>query len=318
MITRGHVGSAYPDLDLRVESSAPGKAIIVGEHAVVYGARAIALPVSRARIRLSFKAHPTVQASRIFLGGQDVTDHLEGLLSEVFELLKVEPIALTIEGISSVVIGAGMGSSASLCVSLLSGIARLYHIDLSRRDLATYANRLERRFHGNPSGLDTSVVALERPILFQKGSDVKILTPQHPSDGPWSFALIDSGTRAATSTMVEKAKPYFMGELGHQRIKAFDDLSHHVSHALTQGDLLGVSESMKTAQAYLEEAQVVTPPLSKIIKDCEELGVLSAKITGAGGGGCILALLDPQNAGITFEKLSCAFGASRTLGVTCD
>ncbi len=306
---------------LRAESSAPGKAIVVGEHGVVYGGHAVALPVSNARMSLTLTEPTGVHtgndvSSQIFLGGQDVTDHLEGLVNEVFQILDVKPRRITIEGISTVVIGAGMGSSASLCVSLLAGIARLCHLDLSRPDLAHYANLLERRFHGTPSGLDTAVVALEQPILFRKGAEPRVLTPIPAKT--WRFALIDSGTRAPTSAMVEKAKPYFLGTEGVLRVKAFDNLALAVAEDLVSGNLKGVAEAMVTAQQYLSEASVVTPLLSEMVAVCDSNGAIATKVTGAGGGGCILALLDPEKADITLDRLAEIFGGGRIVGVTCE
>jgi mevalonate kinase len=303
---------------VRAESSAPGKAIVVGEHGVVYGGHAVALPVTSARMSLTLTELPghTEQGSRIYLGGQEVTSHLDGILNEAFQILDEKPRPLNIEGLSTVVIGAGMGSSASLCVSLLAGVARLCRRDLSGQDLAHFANLLERRFHGNPSGLDTAVVALEQPILFRKGATPQVLQPA--AHARWRFILIDSGTRAQTSAMVTQAKPYFLGSQGALRVKAFDDLALAVAQDLTTGNRLGVAEALTTAHSYLTEAGVVTAALENLVTTARNAGALAAKVTGAGGGGCILALLDPENADIPIDRLNRVVGGGRILGVTCE
>jgi len=208
--------------------SACAKAIVVGEHAVVYGAAAVALPLTS--LRMSVTLHPRGSWSvngakksepniRMKLGDKQVSPHLKQTVHEAFAVLGVDPFPLEIDGHSSVYIGAGLGSSAALCIVLLRSISSSLGMNLTDDELAYLGNKLEARFHGNPSGLDTSTVALETPILFRRGLRAQPLAiPESTDQKRWRFALIDSGVRASTMTMVNIASPWFQCAEGANRI----------------------------------------------------------------------------------------------------
>lgn len=287
-----------------VSAAASGKAIIVGEHAVVYGARAVAMPVPSMQMtvrltptgRLSSDGQPVV---RVLLGGRAVTAHLRGVVDDAFQALNLTPESLDLEGHSSVLIGAGVGSSASLCVVVLKALAAAAGRQLSAKDLATYANKLEARFHGNPSGLDTSVVAFGRVISFAKGTepiDIPVLRPRSPAGGGWHFALLDSGARSSTLAMIQAAAPFFRGQTGARRLALFDQIAAEVAQGLSDGDAADVASAMQEAGALLTESGIVNAPLAELVEQALSVGCLAAKPTGAGGGGCVLALLDPGRA----------------------
>lgn len=279
------------------KSFACGKAILVGEHAVVYGAQAIAMPVKH--MGMSLDLIPDNDAKdlkfRIFLGGHEVSDQIVDLIPEAFRLLQLPPCALTINGSSSIPIGAGLGSSATLCVAILRVILASYGENRNPQSIANLANLMEARFHGNPSGLDTAVIANGSCIKFVKGSNPSGLELAAKVSG-WRFVLIDSKIRAGTRAMIEKAAPFFAGKLGRERVELFNALALQAEYGLTHGSLGDLADAMNQTGVYLKEAGVVPQTLQDIISHCRGLGIPAAKTTGAGGGGTILCLLSPDRA----------------------
>jgi mevalonate kinase len=304
-----------------VLAAASGKAIIVGEHAVVYGARAVAMPLQS--LQMSVRLVPTARRDksgkplmRLRLGGRSVTAHLAGVLDDAFDVLGIEPFPLDLEGNSTVLIGAGLGSSASLCVVVIKALAAATGRELAAGELAAAANRLEARFHGNPSGLDTAVVALGEVIEFAKGTKPARVAVAPPRPGAtWRFALLDSGARSSTLAMVQAAAPYFRGQAGAQRLAAFDAAAGAVAAGLAAGRQEQVGAAMRDASAWLAEAGLVNRELAELIALATAAGAVATKPTGAGGGGCVLALLDHEQAEVQLAMLAKKLGPTRVYGV---
>lgn len=311
-----------PKIDTRqVRKTACGKAIIVGEHAVVYGARAVAMPVPSLMMSLELKPTFHVTAAgeadiRIFLGGRAVTEHLEGVVQEALELLGTPPFGMDLEGQSTVLIGAGLGSSASLCIVILKALAAARGLGIGAEQLAAFGNRLERRFHGNPSGLDTAVVACEQVIAFRKGHAPVTVSPSSAA-GSWRFALLDTGVRSSTLSMIQVAAPYFQCPAGDARLERFNALADLAITGLTLGRPAALAAAMDEAGTYLDEAGVVNAAVRQVIEVARATGALAAKPTGAGGGGCVLVLLDPEpaRADRQLAELGERIGGDRVYGV---
>ncbi|MBC7662085.1 MAG: mevalonate kinase [Chitinophagaceae bacterium] len=280
-----------------IETTACGKAIIVGEHAVVYGAHAVAIPLHQMR----FRFHMTPKPSRnghapevhLKLAGHEGSPRLQAVVIKAMQLLGIDAFSLDGETHSSLPIGAGLGSSATLCVAVLRALSQSHAITLSNTQLATFANELEKSFHGNPSGLDTAVVAFEKPVLFAKKREIKMISID--AGQSFEFVLIDSNIRASTMSMIRIAQPYFTGANGDSHIDRFDQLSLAAYQSLQSGNTLGLAASMNEAGHLLEDAGVVPANLFDMIIQTRALGALAVKSTGAGGGGMIIGLLDPNH-----------------------
>jgi mevalonate kinase len=301
-----------------VTAAACGKTIIVGEHAVVYGARAVAMPLTNMAmgVRLTRTPARTQSGAPVFkavFGGRNLSDHVMGVIEDAFTVLGIAPFSLEIEGSSTILVGAGLGSSASLCVVVLKAVAKAAGIELSARELARCGNQLERRFHGNPSGLDTAVVAYEEAVSFVKGEapvPIKVKTPAGARC--WHFAIIDSCTRSSTIAMIKLAEPWFR-ENSAEKIAAFNHASDLVISGLASGDPALVSQGMSASGVLLAQAGVVNDQLAGLIDTAISAGCLAAKTTGAGGGGCVLALLDPKNPDLQLQALQRALGPNRVI-----
>jgi mevalonate kinase len=296
-------------------SRAAGKIILVGEHAVVYGARAIAIPLLSKSMNLRIftdRVATNTPKIKFQIGGKPVNDQLIAMVQEAFEVLGLAPFNVSIDGHSTLMLGAGVGSSASLCVSLLRGLCQICGITLTPARLSQLANRLERRFHGNPSGLDTSVVSLEQAILFERGRDAEALIVNRPrsSNLPWCFALLDTGVRSPTINMVRKAEPWFK-EQGSPVISTFNDITTDAARALREGEAELLADAMAKCHDLLTEAGVVTEPVADVVANALRHGASAAKVTGAGGGGCVLALIPTNKCDKVIAALRQDMGSDR-------
>lgn len=295
-----------------VTASACGKAILVGEHAVVYGSRAVALPLKEMRLHLIFQNFSSgYHESKVKISSSDrqMTERVCDVVGEAGTFLGLECLPRDISGQSQLPIGAGVGSSAALCVGTLRGLAKSGGLELNPIELAELANRLERRFHGNPSGLDTAVVAHEACLLFQRENQCTPI-PIQSSPG-MEFVLIDSGIRASTKAMIQVASPFFRGGEGERRIANFDRLSVEAGEALSRGDAKYLAEKIKECSRLLDDIGVVTDDLKAIMAGCVHAGCLAAKASGAGGGGVVLALMDRTHKALTLKKLCEKFGSDK-------
>jgi mevalonate kinase len=246
------------------------------------------------------------------ISGKPAQETLIEMVHEAFDVLGIPKFNVSIEGHSSLMLGAGVGSSASLCVSILRGFSQVCGLSIPPAQLAILANRLERRFHGNPSGLDTAVVSLEQAILFQRGRDaeaVQVNRPKH-SNLPWCFALLDTGIRSPTINMVKKAEPWFKSQ-GSAIIDRFDELTSSAATALRDGEFELMRDTFNNAQSLLSQAGVVTAPVEDMVQLALSSGAAATKVTGAGGGGCVLALFSAQNCDRSIAKLRKTLGTDR-------
>ena len=275
-----------------VTAEACGKAIIIGEHAVVYGARAVAMPLLPYRMSVQLR-RCRGDATNIFIGSRRVSAQVNGVVEDAFKALNIPTFASDIEGKVALPVGAGLGSSATLCVVILRALSAAAELSLSEFELATLANQLEKRFHGKPSGLDTAVVAYEKIIEFKRETRPRIVNTSGKK--PFHFCLIDSGVRSQTINMIKLAAPYFTGKNSSRVIDECDALAQQTSQGLECGDHAAVADAMNQFNLHLQHAGVVSSELADIIAACKSMRALAAKPTGAGGGGTVLALLDSEN-----------------------
>ena len=305
------------DKPMFASNSACGKAIIVGEHAVIYGAKAVAIPLPSLSTELKLVAHQRAGyhvRSGVISPNAIRLKHLKKVVFDAFKVLQIPPFPFEIKFSTNSLLGAGLGSSAALSVAMIRLLGTWFDKDLSETQIARFANYLERRFHGSPSGLDTAVVACGVPILFQKNQPLqKINVAPIAGKHLWRFALIDSGVRSSTLLMVKRAMPYF--QRNRSCVVKCSHYASVVAKALAQGKVSAVADAMYCVDKLLREANVTTEHLVNIIEQVRGFGVLAAKSTGAGGGGCVLALLKPLQAEQQLSRIRKFYGASNVYEV---
>jgi mevalonate kinase len=255
-----------------MRGQACGKLILCGEHAVVYGHPAIAVPVD---------LHTTVSIEPV-----DGPLHVEHDLwsprheDRLYEALEAvfpdggQHIVLE----SELPVGVGLGSSAALSVAVARAMGLTSDAEISAK-----AMEMETVFHGDPSGLDVAVAMRGETVWFVKGKPVR--TVETP---PCSIVAIDSGTGGNTAEMVQKVK-----DGGTQAEEVIADIGAlvHAARAVL-GDPPSLGELLTENMTYLRKLGLSTPTLDQLVAMSMGAGAHGAKLSGAGGGGVVLALID--------------------------
>jgi mevalonate kinase len=276
----------------------------MGEHGVVYGAKALAVPLLSFQTRMELSHKPILSHPEIPM--DLLTPTFEKALG-FFPALPFKPFWNLQK--STLPLGAGLGSSASFCVALLRALGQLTETLLPKEKLAYLANELEKDFHGRPSGLDTAVIAFEAPLVFCKETNPEPLMVRPIRDGkPWPFLLMDTKQRSSTKDMVERAAPFF-AKNRDKKIETFNTLTRLTQTYLETGDLPGMANAMEEGWRLLKEVGVVTQSMEGVASLARKAGVLGVKPTGAGGGGCLLALLPPDRKTQVLSQLTETLGA---------
>jgi mevalonate kinase len=300
------------------EGRAPAKVILVGEHAVVYGQTAIALPVesleARARIYASADAGTRLVAQFPAAEGRapielDVSSAPdESLLATAVRAGlrhagRTDRTPWRIELSSDIPTGRGLGSSAAVAVAIIRAIGSAM-VELARAEgedweeeaaawddetISELALEAERRAHGKPSGIDNTVVTFARPIRFREGQGRPLALGQR-----LRFLVADSGTRGNTAELVAmvrgraEARPRVYGDW----LARIGRLSDEAARAIAAGEVSRLGRLMNLDHLILQAMRVSTPELDCLVSAARNAGAWGAKLTGSGGGGAIIALVD--------------------------
>ncbi|WP_457752117.1 mevalonate kinase [Thermococcus sp.] len=302
---------------MRVLASAPAKIILFGEHSVVYGKPAIAAAIDlRTYVWAEFnkKGAIKIEAKDIRVPGLTVSfseDEIYfesdyGKAAEVLsyvrqaiELVRKEADAngkgITVSITSQIPVGAGLGSSAAVAVATIGAVSKLLGLELTNEEIGKLGHRVELLVQGASSGIDPTVSAIGGFIHYERGSfehlpftELPIVVGYTGSSGSTKelVAMVRESYEdmpevidpilVSMGKIVEKAKEVLLSELDEDvRFSRLGKLMN-INHGLL--DALGVS----------------TKKLSELVYAARVAGALGAKITGAGGGGCMYALA-PEN-----------------------
>lgn len=267
---------------------ANGKVVLLGEHAVVYGVPAIAAGISRgaeAEARPAPASTLCIAEHRAAVGdGSELGRAFEALLAA----LGAGPLA--VEARSELPAGAGLGSSAALAVAIARAVLAAEARDPNAALVLSAASAWERVFHGNPSGIDAAAAANDGCISFDKSLGARPLALARDL----VLAIGIAGPPASTKLMVEN-----VARLRERRTalvdQTFDAIAALVKNAelcLQAGDLPGLGSLMNYNQMLLSGLFLSTEGIERCCALSREAGALGAKLTGAGGGGAVVALCD--------------------------
>lgn len=271
-----------------VEASAPGKLILLGEHAVVWGQPALAGAVAlHTRVRIEeAEGEPfldlPIRDARLDLA-----------------LARILPARVNLRIRSDLPLGRGMGSSASLSLALVRAVALWNGESPCDAQLLERSLELEGVFHGRPSGVDSSVVLGGGLLRFQRlearagsppGELARLDLRPVPSP-PLPLVVLDSGQPGDTSAMVARVAAR---RPGIDPILA--QIGQGVDRAIAEiQDIEALGQHMSRNQGWLSEIGVSTPHIDALCAFAEGAGALGAKLSGAGGGGVVIALLQPEH-----------------------
>ncbi|GAP20329.1 mevalonate kinase [Leptolinea tardivitalis] len=301
-------------------ATAPGKAILLGEHAVVYGKPAIAIPVSQLRVEVTIEKFrcpdneiwidsPVV---RLYKNVKDLP--FENPLRLAIDLTKDRCTTKTFSGMmirinSALPIGGGMGSGAAVSCALIRALSTcLDGQALPAETVNALAFEVEKIHHGNPSGVDNTVITYEQPIYFKRNTPMKMVqvgTPIH-------LVIADTGINSATSTMVNGVrKRYEQDKERYQGIfDSIENLVDKAHQAIEIGDINTLAMTMNENHRLLQAMEVSSFSLDRLVKTAITAGALAAKLIGAGGGGNMIALCTTETTKPVSQALN-AIGAVR-------
>ena len=307
-----------------MKASAPGKIILFGEHAVVYGRPALAAPVPQVRAQVdvseSARAGIWIDAPNIGLRAElealPPDQPLAALTRNLLAAIGKDPhpdLQITIT--STIPVAAGMGSGAAVSVALIRALASALAWPLSDEQVSAYAYEIEKLHHGNPSGIDNTVVTYARPVFFVKGQPVQILDV----GAPFSVVIGDSGVPAPTRESVSDVRRLWESDKGKWEA-VFDeigDLARKAQAAIEQGVWKTLGTLMDQNQALLTQLTVSSPELDRLVSAARNAGALGAKLSGGGRGGNMIALVE-EGAGEKVATALAAAGCPRAIIATIE
>lgn len=291
----------------RISTSAPGKLMLFGEHAVVYGYPCIVTAVDqRMRVIVGFNGRgaigvraPQVGLDRYHkriadLGKQEVpkpVQFIEVLVKNFYEQYEVDR-GLDILTESDFSVNFGFGSSAAVTTALAFGLSKLYSIQMSKKGLFDLCYKSVLEVQGVGSGFDIAAAIYGETLYFIGGrKEIKPLD----SDG-LPLIVGYTGVKADTPTLVRQ-----VAELRRRRKakvnKIFAEIAEIVETArgaLTEKNYVLLGRAMDRNQKLLSDLGVSSKELDRLIAAARRAGALGAKLSGAGGGDCMVALRSAQ------------------------
>jgi mevalonate kinase len=294
----------------QAEASATGKVILFGEHAVVYGQPAIAVPVTQ--VRATATIEPTSPAAGLTIVAADLDEqvslatapHDEPLAAAVRlaldHLTAPEPDAVLTIG-STIPIASGMGSGAAVSTAIVRTIASFLERTMSPDEISTLVFEVEKIHHGTPSGIDNTVIAYEQPVYFVRQRPIERLTVGKP----FTLLIGDTGVPSPTGKIVGQVRRRW--ERQPPRYDAlFDrvgDIVQEARRAIEGGDVDALGPLMDENHALLIEIGVSSSKLDDLIEAARLAGALGAKLSGAGRGGNMIALVEDDDVEQVTEAL---------------
>jgi mevalonate kinase len=264
----------------------------VGEHAVVHGAPAIAVPVSALTATAVLRPTTGTRISSALYTGPvaDAPAHLAPVraawrAASTHVGLGAEGLELAIG--SAVPIARGLGSSAVIAAAIVRAVADAAEVVLETTEEYELIQEAERAAHGTPSGIDARTVAADAPIRFERG-DFRTL----PVAAPLALVIADTGRPGATSEAVAAVRALREREPAatDAAIARIGELTEGCVTDLATGDHAELGFRLRSAHELLVGLGVSSPELDTLVQAAHAAGSPGAKLTGGGLGGCIIAL----------------------------
>lgn len=309
-------------------ASAPGKIILFGEHAVVYQQPALAVPITQVHADVeitnwepSQKPGTSDPLSAIFIEAPDIS-----LKSKLSAFPANHPIRFTIENIitflgiipaklqdhlttngvtihikSSIPVASGLGSGAAVSAALIRALSQHFEQPLQDEQINQLCYETEKIHHGNPSGIDNTVITYNRPVYFTRGQPIITFKP----GAPFTIIIANTGIAAPTKESVSDVRKLWQADPEHwdKVFSEIGEISRKAKAAIETGDFQPLGPLMNQNHLLLQELTVSSPEVDRLVKIALDNGALGAKLSGGGRGGNIIALVDSQNQEKTMAAL---------------
>ncbi|HEY0535571.1 MAG TPA: mevalonate kinase [Actinoplanes sp.] len=318
-------GDARTERGPRGVGRAHGKAILLGEHAVVYGAPALVIPMPQltataTATRLPDPGGGTGKISFAMAGPGSAavtplaTDGLGHLVAEFKELVGLAgPLYVDVVIESTIPQGRGLGSSAACARAAVLALANAFGHRLTADEVYDLVQSSERVAHGRASGIDTVATGATSALVFRSGTAHELPdgSAEHPDA---AFVVADSGAGGSTKDAVEllgnrferdeAARDAFVNGVTNLTAAALRDLAH--------GELGDFGGRLTENHRLLQEIGISTDPIDALVETALVAGGLGAKITGGGLGGCMIALAEDAHRAAAVSRSLDEAGAART------
>jgi mevalonate kinase len=267
-----------------ISCSAPGKIYLFGEHAVVYGETAIACAVElRTRVRAKLDDSIVVK-SQIGRTGIDFEKHpyISSVIEKMREITPIDGVSLEVD--SEIPVGSGLGSSAAVTIACIGALNKLFGCGLSLEEIAKTGHEVEIRVQGAASPTDTYVSTFGGVVTIPERRKLRI-----PDCG---IVIGDTGIFSSTKELVANVRKLRESypELIEPLMASIGRISKIGESLVMAGDYPSIGRLMNVNQGLLDALGVNILELSRLIYSARKAGAFGAKITGAGGGGCMVAL----------------------------
>jgi mevalonate kinase len=289
-----------------IKVSAPGKLMLLGEHAVVHGRPCLVTATDhRMAVELAKR-----RDTKIVLNAPDVgikryaisTSRLSArhprraafVLTAVRNFYERYGISrgLDIRTASEFSATFGLGSSSAVTVAMIKGLAELFKIKIKKRQIFDLAYKTVLDIQGVGSGFDVAAAVWGGTLYFKTGG--KVIKPLRAADIPLVVGY--TGIKADTAALIRKVKE----KLDRQPLLVNGIFDKHAAmvesavRALEAANWFGLGSLFNIAQACLEQLDISSPELTRLIVAARRAGALGAKLSGAGGGDCMIALADDE------------------------
>lgn len=276
----------------------PGKVILLGEHAVVYGYAAVAGPLSQG---MTARAKPADRCELKVPKG--ISKHHRQALQRAFERAAQNAGApcVKVELQSDLPLSMGLGSSAALSVAVAKVLLEAADRAVTPKNVLALAAEMEQEFHGTPSGVDHTTSARNELLLFRRkpgapNGTAKVLECPKPLHVLVALCGERPPTRATVSGLRERRERWprryerLFTEIGR--------VAEEGAEAIREGDLEALGDAMNVNQGLLAALGLSSPAIEGLLATLRRAGALGAKLTGAGGdGGALIGLFrDPRAA----------------------
>lgn len=305
--------------------NAPGKIILFGEHAVVYGQPAIAIPVTKVKATARVLPNLNTSAGQIHIQAPQV--QVDAVLSELpqdhplakavyLTLSKIKPDhipAITLQISSTIPISAGMGSGAAVSVAIIRALSAFLGEPLPSSEVSDLAYEVEKQHHGTPSGIDNNVIAHQKPVYFVREEPIQFLTIENPTQ----WVIADSGEKTPTRDTVSAVRALYAAdtETYGEIFEKIGEVTKKARLVLSHGDIAALGWLMNENQRLLAKLNLSTPKLDTLIQGARAAGAEGAKLSGGGRGGNMIALCSAEKIDEVKNALDQA-GAAQVISTT--